>query len=634
MMLNKRQEKIIKLLENTRDWMTGNEISRILNVTDRTIRSDIEAINKNYNGVLIESNRRTGYNINQKLFSTLDITIGSAIPQTPQERCSYILHQLVFNKNGVNILDLQDEVFVSNYSIENDLKQIKKIIEPYEELHLVNAKNQIFLEGQEKYKRKLYKDMLTAETKGNFLNLNNLASFYKNFDLLKVMDIFNQTLEKFDYKIQGAAIPMLMIHLGIAIERMTIGSYITVDGERSELKDSVEYKIAESFYSELVKKIKFNVMDSEVILLAILIRGKKFNDYRDEESQKDKKIISLVNSIIVSIRDKFDIDFNGDKLLKSGLEMHIQALIERVEYKQSVRNIYLKEIKWKYPLIFEMAIEVANLINRELMLDINEDEIGFITLHLGAAYERVNQCNKYKVVLIQPHEQALSSMCRNKIESRFGDRMEVIDCFDYFEEAKVESLEPDIIISTLPLAHHLPIVTVLISLFVNYEDESKIFQVLNILDKNRFQKEHAKAIEELIDERFYYYNLDLGTRDEVIDFMCDRLLEAGYISTEFKESVHEREKISATSFAYSFAIPHSLNINCYKSNLSVAILKSPILWGDYDVQMVILLAISDGKNEILRTFFDSIGTVLSDSKEFAKLIKIKTRNEFVKQFMD
>ena len=46
-MLNNRQIHVIDLL-NDKQWITGKEIAHILNVTDRTIRNDIEHINQFY----------------------------------------------------------------------------------------------------------------------------------------------------------------------------------------------------------------------------------------------------------------------------------------------------------------------------------------------------------------------------------------------------------------------------------------------------------------------------------------------------------------------------------------------------------------------------------------------------------
>ena len=63
---------------------------------------------------------------------------------------------------------MQDRVFISGYSIDNDLKKIRRMISSYSSLKIVRNKNTIYLVGDEADKRKLYKDLLTEETKGNF----------------------------------------------------------------------------------------------------------------------------------------------------------------------------------------------------------------------------------------------------------------------------------------------------------------------------------------------------------------------------------------------------------------------------------------------------------------------------------
>ena len=219
-MLNKRQEKIIMLLDESKSWITGKEISRLMNVSDRTIRSDIENINRFYDKQLIESNLRSGYRINADVLVTLPIELNSAIPQTPQERCVYIIQELLFEKKEINLLDLQDQVFISGYSIDNDIKRIKIMLEPYDNLKLVRSRNCIRLEGSEQSKRLLYKELLSQETQGNFLNLNKLSSMFVDFDLLKVKEYLEETLDKYNYHVREMAMPLLMIHVGISIERM------------------------------------------------------------------------------------------------------------------------------------------------------------------------------------------------------------------------------------------------------------------------------------------------------------------------------------------------------------------------------------------------------------------------------
>ncbi len=69
-MLNRRQEQLIKLLTEKKDWMTSRELAGYLHVTDRTIRSDVDAVNRQesvrslspMSGKVIEQSRMPGRN--------------------------------------------------------------------------------------------------------------------------------------------------------------------------------------------------------------------------------------------------------------------------------------------------------------------------------------------------------------------------------------------------------------------------------------------------------------------------------------------------------------------------------------------------------------------------------------------
>lgn len=414
MALNKRQEKIIAMMNDMNEWITGKELSKLLNVSDRTIRSDVDVINRTYENELIESNLRYGYHLNQSIFRTLDIKIEDTIPQTPQERCVYIIQELLFQRNELNIIDLQNKVYVSGYSIDNDIKRIKKMVEPYDDLKLVRSKSFIHLEGSEESKRKLYKDMLAEETKGNFLNMNKLASLYKDFDLLEVKQILDDTLQKYDFHIREMAMPLLMMHVGIAIERIIHRNFIVTDRKNPELAKSVEYIIAEEFFHKVAGKIRIEVVEDEIALLALLLLGKRSSDYTGDNikiENRDYNVKKLVEDLLADIYTMFDIDFRNDTDLKVGLQMHLQSLIERQSRNVEVDNVYLEEIKKKYPLVFEMGVRAGNFLSEQTNLEINENEIGFFALHLGSAYDRSSASGKYKVLMIYPDDQALSKLC-------------------------------------------------------------------------------------------------------------------------------------------------------------------------------------------------------------------------------
>ncbi|MBM6678386.1 BglG family transcription antiterminator [Faecalicoccus pleomorphus] len=637
-MLNKRQEKIIMLLQDSKKWITGKEFARLMNVSDRTIRSDIDTINRTYNAHLIESNLRSGYRINEEILTTLPIELNAvSIPQTPDERCTYILQELILEKKQINLLDLQEQVFISGYSIDNDIKRIKKMLEPYQDLSLIRSKNCIRLDGSEESKRKLYKQLLFEETQGNFLNLNRLSSMFHDLDLEYAKEVLDKMFKKYNFHVREMQKPMLMIHVGIALERMIHHNYVETSRDTPELRNTKEYSITKEFFDTMAQSIHIDVNENEVVLLALLLRGKKAITMHNDLVQSVTDGINvndLVTKIVTMIKEDFDIDFVKDLDLRTGLALHIQGLIERKKKDIVVSNLYLQELKRKYPLVFELAIHVGQILNETLDMQVSENEVGFLALHLGAAYERSHSFQKYRVVMIYPVDQAFGDILLRKVDTLFSERMTVINCSSFFEEKMIKELNPDLILTTLQLQHNLDISTIQISLFISTEDESKIFQALNALDKKRYQQKFEDELIDLIEPELFYKNLELRTPTEVITYMCDNLEKKGYCDSSFKEAVLKREEVAATSFVYSFAVPHSLNVPSFRPAISVGFLKRPIKWGEFDVKMVLLLAVNEEHQDLLIMFFEWLSGMINNANHFAALLETKDYDDFVAKIVE
>jgi lichenan operon transcriptional antiterminator len=332
-LLNERQERIIMILRDNKSWMTGRELSGFLNVSDRTIRSDIECINRYNNDTLIESNVRTGYRLNTKVSSNLKTPLENAIPQTSFQRCIYIIQELLLKKNEINLISLMDKLFVSDYSIENDLIQIRKMLEPYPTLELVRCKNHICLEGKELNKRRFYKDLLVKKIKGNFLNMDQLAYLFTDFDLLIVKDMLEEICKRYNYHIREIEIPTLMIYIGISIERMLCHNYIQINQKKEYTSNSIEHDIAYKFFEELSEKIQIELVEDEIILFELILSEKNGENHSENivhsTSSDNNKGSQLVSDILQDIYIQFDVDFREDKDLKEGLSSHIQLLLER-----------------------------------------------------------------------------------------------------------------------------------------------------------------------------------------------------------------------------------------------------------------------------------------------------------------
>lgn len=629
-MLKKRQNNIIDILNDKADWITGNTLAQMLNVSDRTIRSDIESINTEYQREIIFSNKRLGYKLDEHAISEMELETHNIIPQTPQERCIWIIKELLFNSRELNLYDLESRVFISGYSIENDLGRIKKMIKDYH-LNLKRSKNFVELIGEENEKRKLYRKLLTDEVQGNFTNLNILATLFSDFDFLKISDIFTETCYEYDYQIKESLFPIVMIHAGVAIERIISGNYAeNIDLPDESFTETLEYQLSQDFFARVEQGCQIHSVENEIIKFAILLCS---SNSQQDFTQK-KEIREIVVAVLTKINDNFDIDFSGDEALVSGLGNHISSLIERQKTNTSMSNVYLREIKRKYPLVFEMAVHAGEVLSERLEKKVGENELSFIALHLGAAYDRVNSPSKYRAVVIIPNNQMLSKPFIDKTNSRFEDRMTIVFNYKIFDERQVRAISPDLIISTVSLKHQIKIPTLQLSLLFDYEDESKIFQLLNQLDKERYHEKFQKMMEHLIQKKLFYRKDHVADGEEAIEYLCNELIKEGLADEDYKADVIKRERISATSFVQGFAVPHAIEISTSEFCIATLTLDKPVQWGNFEVRLVILLAIRGEDNQLMSIFFDWLSNLVMDPQKLSALLKARDQKDFIENILE
>lgn len=627
-MLTKRQNMIMTIMNNQKDWIVGKDLAKLLNVSDRTIRNDIAAINEFYADTMIESNIRKGYRIQGEKVKRFIEETKKEIPETGEERRWLILKTLV-EHNQVNIYQLADQMCISEFSLENDMNKIRKLLDNYQGLKVIRQSNMLQLSGGEREKRHLYEELISYKISGNLWNLNKVAENFMRFDLLKVKELLKDIFEEFHYQMNEVRIPTLLIHVGVILERNFACHFLKEDEEQQGKYGREEYEISRHFFEKIRARLSLQVREAEICDFAIYLEHGKRKGYCEEE-QLQGLASDLVQHIIVEIREHFDIDFSEDCEFRLGLEVHTVSLLKRHYANVEIDHTCLEEVKRKYPLIFEMGVWVCKIMEEHLNIIISENEISFIALHLGSAYERANLRRKYRCLLICPHNQTVKDLCIQKIVNRFQDRMEIVGCMSYFEESLIREKNLDLILTTQPVAHALDIETTEISMFFAHTDEAAVFQTLNRLDQIRYRNNFQFFILNLIREEFFTANMAVEEPEKIISDMCDKLYARGYVKENFKEGVLKRERLSPTSFFHGFAIPHNMSHQeTIHSAISTAILKQPVQWGSYEVRFVLLLAITEENRNFLKIFFDWLDDIVSNPEKFARLLEVQDYQSFV-----
>lgn len=633
--MNARQEKIIELLRESGGWMKGKDIALVMGVSTRTIRNDVETINASLTGAAIESSFQLGYHL-----KTQEAPVSrakSVIPQTPEERRSFILKQLLRHRD-ININDLPEKVCVSLFTIESDLRVIRQWLADSSNLRLESGRNRIRLVGEEAAKRRLYKFLLSQEVEENFLNMDTLNELYPDFDLTEIRDLLAECEQRHGIEIRETAQSMVLMHVGIALTRVLNFNPMERVEALKDLQETPQYQAAREFWDKIARRFQVTAPEPEISQLALLFMGKGSGNYYKADTipvnGKEISLEDLTTAMLEEVRKLYGVDLTTDSKLQEGLSLHLRGLLLRLRDRTQVDNVYLEELRWRFPLIYDMGVTASRKLHEILGIQLDPNEIGFLALHLGAAYTIHRKPSKYRAVVVFPSDQALATVVIEKIRRQFQDRMDVVAVLDAYEKKRVEDLNPDLILTTLPLDHGLNVPTVQLSVFYSQENESQIFQQLNRLDKNRQKDIFQHRIRELIKPEYFLETLDASDSEDVIRKMCQPLVKAGCIPPEYADAVLEREGYAPTSFAAGFALPHALNVTIRESAISVAHLDHPLQWGDHSVDFVLLLAIREEDRELLGIFFDWWIQIISDPLRFGLLKEKNGYAAFVQAILE
>ena len=130
----------------------------------------------------------------------------------------------------------------------------------------------------------------------------------------------------------------------------------------------------------------------------------------------------------------------------------------------------------------------------------------------------------------------------------------------------------------------------------------------------------------------FFTDYDSETPKDVIRFLSERLYEKRIVSEKFYDSVMDRENISPTSFEQFVAVPHPIAFDSYCSKGAICILNKPIIWGEYQVKIVILFAIKNEDRRKLKDYYSLIGDAIVDETSLKKLLIAKTYQQFIEVF--
>lgn len=629
------EKELIKIIHQEKA-ITAKELSKKLEVSLRSIKNYVHDINKQHPGIIMSSHK--GYSVNPEMVTKILTSQISFIPQTAKERITYIENRLINNEytGTLNIYDLCDEIFVSYSTLKKDISVIKEEMLKYD-LDLITKGDEIEVIGPEKGKRQMLSAIIYKESGINFVNLQSIQSLFPNIDITFIRSTIIEVLDQAKYFTNDYNLFNLLLHITIALDRMQHGNTNCSKPESLPITVDKEYELSCTIAKKLEDKFHIHYTESEIqyMVFLILSRATAIN-YTDITVSNlhmviGEKCMDIVEKISNEICDIYYIDLeNSDFIIRFAL--HIKSLLVRCKNNYYSKNPFTREIKTTCPLIYDMALHAASLLENKLNITINDDEIAYIALHLGCALEEQKSIHsKITAVLYCPNYYDMSLKMADRINHFFSERLLITNVIN--EESEIAQLNnTDLVISTIPISGTISTHFICIPYFYTQKEEQRLSNLISELEHKKRQNKFEHYLRQLIVPELLEVNNKLPTHLEAIHYMVKKFQQLGYVNDDFENEILEREQLSSTAFG-NFAIPHSMKMNSLKTGINIIISDTPIIWNDHPVQLILMMCFNKTERRIFSEIYEPLTMILGEAENVRAIISCRSYEEFISKIV-
>ena len=623
------------------DVVSTQKIALTIGISEKSVRNKIYDINeylKENDMGIIQKKPRVGMWLEcdedqrQRLQSILMNRNTVSLKDDDKERISEVLK--IFFKlrpyETVTTQKLTEELFLSAPTVLKVIRECEKWLEPYK-IQIINEKNRGYrLECRENEFRVGFKDFIMEDFNIDKIK-SNIEYFFYNIDTKLIQKSIIETENEWNYRFTDESFYEIFIYCCIAYQRKEIQSPIVNDnGEIQILQKYNEYPFTVAIFKKLQDKFHIMFSNEEVLFLAIQMMCSKFigisavDETVEQVKKYDNRLIEFVDLSLHVIGNILDVDLSKDKKLKESLIIHLRPTIFRIRHGLSQTNSLIHFIKTEYKNVFRATMSISIMFEEYYGMQLTEDEVGYIVLYVQSALERMS--HQYQVLLIvdssRGHAQLLSERIKKVIPEI--SKISILSTHDF---KLYGDKRADVIVSTRELDSKDPRIIVIPNLLsdvgiISLREKIEQISRNQNLDSTSFSPECYP----LLDPDLIFVHQDFKSRKELLKFMSETMAKRGYVTSNFFNTVMEREQATTTAIGNMISITHGAQSEVIESKVSIAILDHPIAWNDDEVDVVFLLGFKMITPEEIRRIQCFYKQYISIIEREENIKKIKTLN--------
>lgn len=648
-----RLENEFQLIRNS-PYTPASKLSTLYDVTERTIRSDIAAINQalEHHGAAVLLRRKAGYYLDitdSAAFAAFEGQVKPIKPApldltTASNRMRVVIKALLDSDDYIRHADIAAIALVGESTIQSYIRQIKVIFNRYDIECVTHRSRGVRAYGSERDKRTCY--FSEVVTGGEDSRLSGFSQddrkLFTEIDLDELERATIEALSEEGLVATDLGLTNLVLNIALLIKRESEGHVIETRWIAHIPEDAaaVVNTIADRIEVEGMTQLP----DSERDWLYLQLLT-----YTDlgTSSIDVKQLNGLIDQLLECIHDNYGFDFQSDYLLRTGLIEHLKSTFKRTDdADRAWQNPLTSTIKRSFPLAFEISLASTNEMFAHVPLTLSEGDISYIALHIGAAIERTRSAlyKKQRAIIVCDAGRAALGVLAARINTLFADRIEEVSSMSkqgFLLLSPQDLADIDLIITTTTLIES-SIASITVDFRLLDDDIKSIshwLETSNVWHAKYLDKYFKASTFEIIDGPV--------SKREVLERMCAGLVDDGIAEDNLLDLVLERECISATSISERMAIPHPIRPCSQETRIAVAMLRHPVNWSEgvekddqhsgragndepCRVRLVFLLSMKPQSAAEISKLYDVLTNVANDEETQSKLIQSQSFAEFMR----
>ncbi|MGY3886107.1 BglG family transcription antiterminator [Aeromonas aquatica] len=579
------------------------ELARRLNVSTRTVRTDVATLNELIatHGAHLIHQRGCGYQLkiyNQGLFDELLAAQEqeSSLPRTSRERVLHLQLLLLTAEQGIKLDELADTWYLSRAALQGDMAEVRERLAHFGLNIDSKPRLGMRIQGEETAIRACLTQLLYREQTRN----HPLQGLLPNLCPSKTREVIGNRIHAqlghHQLRLADESLQQLTIYCAVALLRQASGHELLAFC--SEDLTAPLTAVARDIYEELPTLMPPG--DPEVSALAIQIQARLIADTPHLSAAMAAESAQLVEHLLDYIHQHYPYDLRHDGQLRADLLTHISAMLLRIKYQVGSHNPLADHIKQYYPLAYDITLAAISQWIRQTPYHLTHHEIGYLVIHIGVGLERhhdIGYSRPPQALLLCDAGNATFRVLEARIKREYP-QLQLTSLESVRDYEGLGRIEQDFVISTVKVSEkNVPVVQM-----APFPTQYQLEQLgkLVLIDRTR-----PYLVDKYFDADHFMVVSEPLSQAQLFARICDQLEAEELVESGFRNSLHEREHIVSTMLGDGIALPHSLGLLARRTLVYTVLAPQGIDWGNGETAtLIFVLAIAKADYEEAMGLYD------------------------------